>query len=218
MSDEPRHAGRITEIRDQVRDPERVSLFIDGEFRLGLPRLAVAERNLRVGQLLTDADLEELEAVDEISRATNQALRLLGYRPRSRSELKTRLRRNGFSDPAIDAAIERMADYGYVNDHDFATFWVENREQHRPRGKRLLKNELRQRGVPPEIIEETIEEADIDELSSARELARGRMERLRGLERDVWRRRMAGFLQRRGYGWDIVRQVLEELEHGESEG
>lgn len=218
MSEEISHTGRITEIRDQVRDPERVSLFIDGEFRIGLPRIAVAERNLRVGQILTEDDLAELETVDEVSRATNQAVRLLGFRPRSRSEISTRLRRNGFSDEAISAAIEKMVDYGYVNDEDFASFWVENRQQHRPRGRRALKDELRERGVPPEIIDRAIDEADIDEFGAALELARQRSERLQGLEHQVWRRRLAGFLQRRGYGWDIVRQVLQELEHPGADG
>jgi regulatory protein len=217
MSTDNSHTGRITEIRDQVRDPERVSLFIDGEFRIGLPRIAVAERNLRVGQILTDQDLAELEALDEVSRAVNQAVRLLGFRPRSRSELSVRLRKNGFSDEAIAAAIEKMVDYGYVNDEAFASFWVENRTEHRPRGRNALKSELRARGVPPEIIDRAIDEADIDEYGAALELARRRAARMQDLEPEVWRRRMAGFLQRRGYGWDVVRQVLEELQQPDAE-
>lgn len=207
--------GRITEIRDQVRDPERVSLFIDGVFRLGLPRMVVAERDLRIGQVLTDADLEELEALDEISRATNQAVRLLAFRPRSRNELETRLRRNGFQASAIAAAIERMVELGYVDDSEFASYWVENRQQHRPRGRRLLAQELRSKGVPKDVAEQAIDEAEIDEFSQALELARKRAERLRGLDRETWRRRMAGFLQRRGYNWDVVRQVMDELQQSD---
>ncbi len=218
MKDESSRPGRITEIRDQVRDPERVSLFIDGEFRIGLPRIAVSERNLRIGQILTDEDLAELESIDEASRAINQALRLLGYRPRSSSEISSRLRRNGFSEPAIQSAIERMVEYGYVDDQDFARFWVENRQQHRPRGRRMLESELRQRGVSPDMIDQAIDEADLDEYGAARELAIKQQERYRGLEPEVWRRRMAGFLQRRGYGWNVVRQVLDELERNDDDG
>jgi regulatory protein len=209
------HTGRITEIRDQVRDPERVSLFIDGEFRLGLSRLLVAERSLRVGQTLTPEELDELESLDEVSRATNQAVRLLSFRPRSRRELESRMRRKGFASEAIEAALERLEELGYVNDAEFAAYWVENRQQHRPRGRRLIASELRSKGVSPETVDEAIDHADIDEYSAALDLARGRAPRLRGLERDVWRRRMAGFLQRRGYGWDVVRRVLEEVEQSE---
>lgn len=212
MNETTSHTGRITEIRDQVRDPERVSLFIDGEFRLGLPRIAVAERNLRVGQILTDDDISELEAVDEVSRAKVHAVRLLAHRPRSTLELRTRLRRNGFSDHAIDAAMERMSELGYVNDEEFAAYWVENRQQHRPRGRRLIASELRSKGISPAVVDNTLDEAEIDEYSEALELAQKRAERLRGLERDVWRRRLAGFLQRRGYGWDVVRRVMDTIE------
>jgi regulatory protein len=218
MTDSDSHTGRITEIRDQVRDPERVSLFIDGKFRLGLPRIAVAERHLRVGQILTEDDLTELEGVDEISRATHQAVRLLSYRPRSKNEISTRLRRNGFGDEAISAAIGRMEELGYINDEDFATFWVENRQQHRPRGRRLIAQELRAKGVSQEVAEQAVEEAGIDEFSQALELAQKRAERMRGLEREVWRRRMAGFLQRRGYNWDVTRRVLEEIEQNQDPG
>ncbi len=217
MNETSSHTGRITEIRDQVRDPERVSLFIDGEFRMGLPRIAVAEHGLRVGQLLTDQDLRDLEAVDEISRAKDHAVRLLSFRPRSRQELLSRLKRKGFSEQSTEAAIERMIELGYVNDEEFAAYWVENRQSHRPRGRRLMASELRSKGVPPEIVDQALDEAEIDEYGAALELAWKRTERLHGLERDVWRRRMAGFLQRRGYGWDVVRRVMEEIEQSSSE-
>jgi regulatory protein len=217
MNESDSRAGRITEIREQVRDPERVSLFIDGEFRLGMPRMVVAERNLQVGQFLTDQDLEVLESLDEISRATNNAVRLLSFRPRSRHELQTRLRRKGFPDEAIESAIERLAELGYVNDDEFASYWVENRQQHRPRGRRLIASELRSKGVPSDVVERVIDEADIDEYSAALDLATARNARLRGLDRNTWRRRMSGFLQRRGYGWDVVRRVMDELEHPNAE-
>jgi regulatory protein len=212
MNSSSSHTGRITDIRDQVRDPERISLFVDGSFRLGLPRIVVAERNLRVGQELTEQEIRELEQIDEISRATNQAVRLLSFRPRSRSELASRLKRNGYGPEAINAAIDRMVELGYVDDADFASYWVENRQQHRPRGRRLLASELRSKGVPPDVVDQAIEEAVIDEFGQALELAMHRTERLRGLDRETWKRRLAGFLQRRGYGWDVVRPVLEEVE------
>jgi regulatory protein len=215
MNSSSSHNRRITDIRDQVRDPERVSLFIDGEFRLGLPRIVVAERNIYVGQHLSDAEIQELEKIDEISRATNQAVRLLSFRPRSRRELETRLKKNGYGSEAIAAAIERMVELGYIDDVDFASYWVENRQQHRPRGRRLLASELRSKGVPPDIVDQAIEEAEIDEYAQALELAVRRAERLRGLDRETWRRRLAGFLQRRGYGWDVVRPVLDDVESAE---
>lgn len=217
MSDEASDTGRITEIRDQVRDPERVNVFIDGVFRFGLPRITVADRNLQVGQLLTEQDIAELETVDEIERATNRAVRLLAHRPRSRFELDSRLRRAGFRSDAVRAAVDRMVDLGYIDDRDFAAYWIENRQQHRPRGRRMIVRELREKGISPDVIDQVMDDAEIDEYPEALELARKRAGRMQDLERDVWRRRLAGFLQRRGYAMGVVWRVLDELEQSEQD-
>jgi regulatory protein len=211
MNQSSNDTGKITDIRDQVRDPERVSLFIDGKFRLGLPRLVVAEKGLRVGQILTARDLEELEALDEVSKAVNQSIRLLSYRPRSRRELQIRLERKDFSPEAIESALGQLAEQGYVDDQEFARYWIENRAENRPRGKRLMASELRQKGVSKEIVDEALDEAEIDELDDAMKLARRRSNQLRGLDNVAWQRRMTGFLQRRGFGWETIRTVLDEL-------
>jgi regulatory protein len=211
MSQSFNDTGKITEIREQVRDPERVSLFIDGAFRLGLPRKVVAEKGLSVGKILTERDLKELEALDEVSKAINQAIRLLSYRPRSRREIQIRLERKDFPSEAIESALEHLVEQGYVDDQEFAQYWIENRAENRPRGKRLIASELRQKGVPKEVVDEAIKEADIDELDDALKIARKRSEQLSGLDHVVWQRRMTGFLQRRGFAWETIRTVLDEL-------
>jgi regulatory protein len=196
-----------------VRDPDRVSLFVDGAFRIGLPREIVAQRGLTVGQLLTASDLAELESLDEASRAMNAAIRLLSYRPRSRRELEIRLDRKGFSSGAVEAALSDLAEKGYVDDEEFAQYWVENRAENRPRGRRLLASELRSKGVSGDIVDRAIEEADIDEYEDALKLAQRRSAQLGDLDQVVWRRRMIGFLQRRGFAWETVRAVMEQVEH-----
>jgi regulatory protein len=203
--------GTISRITAQVRDPERVSLFIDGEFAFGLPAIEVMKRGLKSGDELTQTDIEQLLAVDEIERAVTAALTFVSYRPRSEREVRDRLRLRDFSQPAIDEAVERMRGWMYLDDQAFARWWVENRSEHRPRGKRLLAGELRTKGVSSEVINEVIDGADIDELPAAREVARKRMNSLSGLDRQTQERRLGSYLARRGYGWDVVRPVLKEL-------
>jgi regulatory protein len=125
--------GTISRITVQVRDPERVSLFIDGEFAFGLPAIEVMKRGLKRGDELTQADIEQLLAVDEIERAVTAALTFVSYRPRSEREVRDRLRLRDFSQPAIDQAVERMRGWNYLDDQAFARWWVENRGEHRPR-------------------------------------------------------------------------------------
>ena len=212
MSTKSRPAGRITEIRDQVRDPERVSLFVEGDFCLGLPKRVLLDEGLRVGQVLTEEDVDRLAALDAVSRAKESAVRLLGVRPRSRRELEDRLARKGFDETTISIAIERMEELGYVDDEDFARFWIENRVRNRPRGKRLMASELRNKGVSKSAIDSALAETEIDEVADAINLARRRSSQLSGLDRTAWRRRMTGYLQRRGFGWDAIKSALATVE------
>jgi regulatory protein len=82
------------------------------------------------------------------------AARFLGTRPRTRRELQLRLQRAGATEEVIDGAFERLERPGYVDDIAFARWWAEQRDRHAPRGRRLVEAELRQHGVPREVLEE----------------------------------------------------------------
>jgi regulatory protein len=212
----------ITAIKGQQHDRERVNVFVDGEYAFAVTaELAVLE-GLRIGDAITPARIAELQAKDEQSKAVNSALLLLTTRPRSIKEIRTRLKQKGYSEPAIDAAIEKAEGWNYVDDEAFARFWVENREANRPRGRRLLEQELRDKGVDREIVRNAIDEAGINEIEAATELARAKMRSYAKLEPEVARRRLAGFLARKGYNFDVVKPAIaaamdDELEPEESE-
>lgn len=203
--------GRITDLAVQARDAERFNVFIEGTFAFGLAGTVVEREGLRVGQELSQDDLDRLLAAEAYFRALNAALHFLAYRPRSEGEIRQRLRRSDTANEVIDSVLEQLREWRYVDDEDFAQRWIENRSQHRPRGARLLTQELRAKGVDPEVVSRTIEEAELDETAQAMEAARKRWQQLASLEPDVRERRLIGFLQRRGFGFDSIRQVLEAL-------
>lgn len=207
---EPR-AGEITKIVHQQKNPERVSIYIDGEFAFGLPATEVVGRGLKRGQLLTLEDAVILAAVDEGSRATDAAVHFIAYRPRSEREVRDRLRKREYSDEAIEIAIEKVQYWGYLDDAEFARLWVDNRVQHRPRGERLLAQELRQKGIDRDVISTVLEETELNEYDAALELARKRAPRLANLDEQTRERRLSQYLARRGYGWDVIRPVLDEV-------
>jgi regulatory protein len=203
--------GRVTAIRPQVNDPDRVSVFIDGEFAFGLPAIAVFEEHLETGQDLDAERLTYLLAIDERARAATAALAFLAYRPRSEKEVRDRLRQKGYSPPAIDHAIGKLAGWRYLDDEEFARRWVENRTIHQPRGARLIEQELRTKGVERETAKRAVEEAEIDERAAALEVARDRARRLAGDDPAAARRKLAAYLARRGFGWDAVRPALDAV-------
>lgn len=203
--------GRITRIAPQERDLERVNVFLDGAFAFGLGAELALREGLAVGDELSAARVAALRAADEVGKATNAGLGLLARRPRSEREVRDRLRQKGYGPEAIAAAIAKLEGWRYLDDASFARFWVENREAHKPRGRRLLEQELRHKGVERAVVQETIAAAELDEAGAALELGRVKLRSYAGLEPVVVRRRLGSYLARRGYGFDVVRPVLERL-------
>ena len=204
--------GRISAIEPQRRDPARVNVYIDGAFAFGLHLDLQLEHHLAPGDDLDEEAIARLLREDQTKRAVASALNLLAYRPRAAGELRARLRERDYPPEAIDAAIARIRELGYLDDRNFADRWVESRQQHRPRSARMLGRELAQKGVDREVIEQTLEDAGIDEFSDALALAGHKWPAWRNLDRPTRERRLSGFLTRRGYGYDIIRRVLETLE------
>ncbi len=200
--------GRVTKLAPTRRDPNRISVELDGSFAFALPADLVTTEHLEVGDELDAPRVTRLLADDERARATDAALTFLSYRARSEREVRDRLRRGRYSQEAIDHAISRLHDWRYLDDEDFARRWVENRSTHRPRGRRLLQQELRQKGIDSETVRDVIDESDLDEVAAATALARQRVPSYRGQDPLTVRRRLGGYLARRGYGFDVVRVAL----------
>lgn len=207
----PPTSGAITRISPQRASDERVNVFLDDLYAFSLSVEVLTDHPLAVGQRLGQADIARLQHADEPQRAINAALNLLSHRGRSEHELRQRLRQRGFTSDAIDATITRVIEWGYLNDAQFASSWVEQRSASRPRSRRALQHELREKGVDREIISSAIDSAEIDELRDARQLATDKWRKDRDLPLDKRRQRTASYLARRGYGWDIARQVLNDL-------
>lgn len=209
MQEESRNT--ITRIAPQQRDPERMNVFVDGKFAFGLATAIVEERGLRVGQTLPSDEIAALRDQDEVTKAVNKALVFLTARPRSVREVRDRLAKKGVEPAVIEAVLERLSGWGYIGDDDFARYWVENRGLNQPRGKRLLRQELWQKGVARETVDEVLAKSELDEAGAALELARKRLRQLRALDEQTQRRRLSAYLQRRGYDYPTIKRALDTL-------
>ncbi len=201
--------GIITRIAPRRRERGRFAVEIDGRAGLTLSEDVLLRSGIQVGDVLDAALLADLMARDEMARATDAALHFLSYRPRTEREVRDRLRRGGFGVETIELVVARLHDWRYLDDADFARRWVEGRSTQRPRGKRLLHQELRQKGIDAETAREIIDEADLDETAAAEALARRRLPAYAGEDPMTVRRRLTGYLTRRGYGFDVARTALE---------
>lgn len=200
-------AGTVTALRTQKRRKDRVSVFLDEEYAFSVQRILAVE--LRIGQLLTDEEIEGMRRRDQGEQGYERALRYLSYRPRSEVEMRRYLQRKELDEEAIGRVLSRLGDARLLGDLDFARFWVDNRETFRPRGRFALRSELRAKGVSNEIIETAI--ADVDEEASAMRAAERRVRALSGLDERAFRRRLLAYLQRRGFGYAVSRRVVDCL-------
>jgi regulatory protein len=208
-------AGNISGLRVQQRNPERVNVYLDGEFVFGLAAIYAA--GLRVGQPLSDGEIAQLQEADLLERTYDRAVRFLSYRPRSEAEVRRNLREKEVEPAVIEAVVERLRSRRYLDDAEFARYWVENRQRFRPRGVRALRHELRLKGVNPATIEEAVGEVEAGSL--AYQAARPQAERQAALAQSdppAFRRRLIAFLVRRGFDYadarDAVNQLARELE------
>src|SRR5207245_1265176 len=154
---------RITALQPQVNNANRVNLFVDGQFLLGVNALIVLRMDLAVDQELSPAQLEELRSEEMLQQAVDRALNYLSFRPRSRQEMRRYLRRKETPPELIDAVLARLDSLDLVNDRSFASFWLENREQFSPRGAQALRNELRMKGIERDVVDELIDEEKDEE-------------------------------------------------------
>jgi len=198
---------KITAIEVQRRTPNRVNIHLDGEFAFGLARIVAAW--LRVGQELSEQKIEQLIAEDAHERAYQQAMLFLSYRARSESEIRRNLRKHEIPEAVIEQTLERLRGDGLANDSQFASAWVENRTTFRPRSRRLMAMELRQKGLDEEAIKSAVE--TVDDEASAYEAAQKKAARWKDLEWNDFRKKLSEFLARRGFSYSVVSPVVTRI-------
>ncbi len=199
--------ARITGLEPQARHANRFNLYVDDKFYAGLSAIVAAR--LRVGQELSDADLAAIQRDEQLEDAHEKALRFLEPRPRSTAEVRDQLRKKKFTGDIIDVVIERLTGAGLLDDAAFAKYWVENREEFRPRAGRALRYELKRKGLPDDAIRQAI--GSVDESESAFRAGLAKAKRFRDLEYREFREKIGAFLLRRGFSYEIARQAAERL-------
>jgi regulatory protein len=205
---------KITGLKVQKKNPQRLNVYLDGEFVFGLSRIVAAW--LSVGQELTEDKILELLERDSIEVAYQQSVKFIGYRMRTTSEVENNLSKKGIEPQIIDKVTDKLVNNGLLNDKSFAQMWIENRAEFRPRSHRMLAHELRRKGVNSEIIQSVIENTTPeDELAYL--AAKKRIRRYEHLDWQEFQQKLGSFLARRGFSYSTikptVKQVWTEINH-----
>jgi regulatory protein len=212
---------RITAIEPHQKNPDEWHVSLDGAYAFTLDGATVVGESLTVGRDLTDGNVERLRSVAEERRVFDAALRFLGNRPRSRTEVRRRLLRRQPNRPersaeVVDRVLARLERMNLLDDHAFADYWAEQRERFSPRAAYAVSQELRARGVDRDTADAAVDpERDAER---ALEAGRARARSLTSLDYPTFRARLGSFLLRRGFSYGIVRdttRALWEETHGD---
>ncbi len=198
---------KITAISVQKKNPNRVNIYLDGEFAFGVARITAAW--LKNGDELSDEKISRLLAEDTREWAYQQSLLFLSYRARSEKEIRQNLQKHEISEEVIEETLVRLRNAGLANDNDFARLWVENRSTFHPRSKKALAIELRQKGLNDEAIQHSL--VGVDEETLAYEIGLKRATRFRGLAWMAFRKKLSEFLARRGFSYSVIAPIVSKI-------
>lgn len=154
---------------------------------------------------------------DNYQKLRDYALKLLSIRPRSKEETRGKLLwfsiKKGISPKLAEKLIEELASQNFINDEEFAAWWVEQRHSFRPKGKTAIKLELLKKAVDKEVIVRVLErkKEEISELELAQEVVRKKISLYKNETPEVKKRKVTGLLLRRGFDWETVSKVIDSL-------
>jgi regulatory protein len=211
-----KQAGTITHLAVQQRQPNRISVFLDGAFAFGVSQELVRTWDLRVGRTLSVAEQAHIAADEQRLAARATALQYLATRPRTAYEVRQKLHRSGVPDAVVDEVMAHCQALNLLNDAAYTQAYLTSRLTNRGYGPQRLGRELHQRGIGRTLVEAAVQEhlPAEDVLAAARAQAAKRWPRL-AREADHARRRqkLYDFLRRRGFASAIVQQIVTELAH-----
>jgi regulatory protein len=205
---------RITKIENQKKRPGRKNLYADGKFLAGVSAETLLKLALRTGDEIGPAQLKVLQETESLHSARSTALRFLSARPRTEREVRGKLRQKEFSDDEIDATLNDLRMTRLLDDREFVRAFVRNALTLRPVGKAALRRKLLLLGVDKGVVDEEveIELRDTDQEALATTLAKQFVRKARSTRTnepiDKLRNRLAGFLGRRGFSWDVIMAAM----------
>lgn len=212
---------KITSVEPQKKNPNRFNIFLDSQFAFGADEDLVVDRRLIVGKIIPPQDLQILLEEAEIGKLMERMYGLLGRRQRSEKEIRDYLKQLSYkrklkdqgeiTDLIAKALMEKLKKKGLLNDLEFAKAWVQSRSK--KKGVNALKSELFKKGIGREIIEEVLstEYSVLSETETAEKLLERRIQRFKNLPKMEIKQKSLQFLMRRGFNYEISKQVIEKI-------
>ncbi|MBM7582472.1 regulatory protein [Caldicoprobacter guelmensis] len=148
----------------------------------------------------------------KVDEAYQKALKYLGFRARTQKEVDEYLKRKGFGEEVIEKAIEKLKEYGFIDDRAFALSWINSRMRNNPKGRAVIAFELRQKGVEGGIIDEVMASIpNKQEEEVANRLAQKYYDKYKEMDEGERVHKTVQALARRGFDWELIHKIMNRL-------
>lgn len=202
--------SKITKLEIQKKNKERVNIYVNEVFFMGIDASLVYTLNLKKGDIIDEEKLKEIVAKESLSSARTKAMNILNRTAISEKKLREKL--SDYDESTVDEVINKLKEYNFLNDKDLAKR-ITNDNLHLSRfGRNKIKQNLYKKGISKEDIEDTISEIDTDEeYENALYLGKKRLEKLKNEDNRVKYQKLTQHLSYKGFSYDIIKRVIDEI-------
>ena len=204
----------VTEIKQNKNDKTKYSVFVDGQFVFSLVMADILYFHIKVGEEIPEQTFRFISRELLYEKAQKKALSYLGSLKRTEWDVRKKLESEGYTEEVCQRVMDFLKEYRYVDDLDYASSFIQDRLRFNPKSKYGMKQELRQKGVCDEVIDQALEQADIDEVQYAKELLAKKISG-QGELSDKEKKKAFDFLLRRGYSYGIIKDAFYALREEE---
>ena len=202
----------ITDIKPQVKTPTRCSIYLDNVFYCGLELETVMRHRLKIGDQIEPEKLDEIQLDSERVRALDKALSFVTRTKKTQKQVKDHLYSKGYTEQTIESVIEKMKDYRFLDDGDYAESYA--RSYSKNKGKKLIEMELKKRGVSDEDMSLAIENIG-DQTESAVNIAEKYLKNKAKDKPNMLK--CYKYLLSKGFEYDVAKSAIERLGHNEDD-
>lgn len=202
----------ITAIKPQKKEG-RFNIFLAGQFAFSLPAEALAKAGLHEDQELSAEKVAALIKESDFAKAFDRVLKFLSYRPRSEREIKNYLTRKKIGQQTQELVLAKLKKLDFINDEAFAQWWIAQRRTFRLKGRRLIRQELLNKGVAKELADQllTASEEEANEGDLAEKIALKKLAKLKDLPEPEVKKKLFVALAGRGFSFEIIRETVAKI-------
>ncbi|MBI2026065.1 MAG: regulatory protein RecX [Candidatus Levybacteria bacterium] len=152
--------------------------------------------------------------MDDFEKLLNKAFKFLSYRPRSEKEVRDYLIKKKADELTLTRITQSLKENNFLNDTDFAKWWIEQRTKFRPKAQRLIKLELIQKGIGKDLIDKLLQDKSIEtltDLDKAKRIAQKKLQRYKNEVPQKQYEKLVRFLASKGFNWDTIKKIVDQL-------